>query len=922
MIRPGGGQTLWLRLSDWGSALRGRTAGQSLAADAGVYRAAGTIAVAATMASALAVSLILRAHALGDAQRNLDYLSNAVAEQQSQLLQTADLVIQQAAYHVVDVVRSAPLSGLSLASDAVHRALREGLRSAGPVEALTLIDREGQVVNSSRSGSVSHVNVKERDFFKALRDDPALLLFVSEPVPSQMDDRLIIPIARRLPLGPAEPRALIVGVLLLKTIESSFAGVAFNSGTKVTLLREDGTVLARSTTAAGSPGLSTDANRLSARHRLHQTSLWIEVSQSADQALAGWRLQTIGIALLAVIASTCVLLMMAGLARQLREHASIRHALALRNQALEEVRARLEGRTSELQANAAALRAGETLLAQRSTMLDTTLQYIDQGIMMIDGAGNVVVYNHRVSEMLGLPEELLSSYPPFSAILQYQWETGEFTRTDASVAEFVRAGGITGSPRIYQRERPNGQVIEVRSLPLPNGGIVRTYTDITDLRRYQARIERAALTDELTDLPNRLSLRQELERRLLKPVEGEEIGLLYLNLDRFRLLNDARGHDVGDQILTETARRLQALVMPGDIVSRTGGDEFAVLHVFRAGEDDSLRLGERMLQSLSEPHTIGGVRLAVTVSIGVAAALPGASTDTVLRNADIAMYRAKDAARNQLSLYDPAMSVAQQERFQLEQSLREALASSAFRLAYQPIVSLETDTIVGYEALLRWTDHVRGDVSPALFIPVAEATGLIVPLGRLILEWACFEAASWPNTRTIAVNLSPAQFQDETLLDTIKDVLHRSRLAPSRLELEVTEGMLLENTQAVHDTMLALREIGVSLTLDDFGTGHAGLSTLRRFPFEKIKIDRSFVSNLGIDREADAIVEAVLLLGRRLNLRVVAEGVELESQLEQLRRMQCPFVQGYLTGRPQPPSVLATLACPIALQHSEARGHG
>ncbi|MDP9095387.1 MAG: EAL domain-containing protein, partial [Pseudomonadota bacterium] len=286
------------------------------------------------------------------------------------------------------------------------------------------------------------------------------------------------------------------------------------------------------------------------------------------------------------------------------------------------------------------------------------------------------------------------------------------------------------------------------------------------------------------------------------------------------------------------------------------------------------------------------------------AAQPGANTDTILRNADIAMYRPKDAARNQLSRYDPAMSVAQQERFQLEQSLRVAMETNAFRLAYQPIVSVETNEIVGYEALVRWTDPLRGEVSPALFIPIAETTGLILPLGRLILEWACFAAAGWPNTRTVAVNLSPAQFQDETLLDTIKDVLDRSKLAPSRLELEVTEGMLLENTQSVQDTMRALRDIGVSLTLDDFGTGHAGLSTLRRFSFQKIKIDRVFVSNLGINREADAIVEAMLLLSRRLNLSVVAEGVELETQLEHLRRLRCPFVQGYLTGRPQPPDAL------------------
>jgi EAL domain-containing protein (putative c-di-GMP-specific phosphodiesterase class I) len=235
--------------------------------------------------------------------------------------------------------------------------------------------------------------------------------------------------------------------------------------------------------------------------------------------------------------------------------------------------------------------------------------------------------------------------------------------------------------------------------------------------------------------------------------------------------------------------------------------------------------------------------------------------------------------------------------------LRESLGTAAFRLVYQPIVSLENDEITGFEALLRWTDRVRGEVSPGLFIPIAEATGLIVPLGRSVLEWACLEAASWSDPRTIAVNLSPAQFQGGALSEVVREMLTTSGLPPERLELEVTEGMLLEDTGAVHETMFALRDIGVSLTLDDFGTGHAGLSYLRRFPFSKIKIDRSFIRNLGTGGESDVIVEGMLSLGRRLGLRVVAEGVELESQLERLRALGCAYVQGFLTGRPVAPEV-------------------
>jgi len=262
------------------------------------------------------------------------------------------------------------------------------------------------------------------------------------------------------------------------------------------------------------------------------------------------------------------------------------------------------------------------------------------------------------------------------------------------------------------------------------------------------------------------------------------------------------------------------------------------------------------------------------------------------------MYRAKDAGGNKARRYEPAMAAAQQDQFQLEQALREALGKEAFRMAYQPVVSLESNAVVGYEALLRWQDPTRGEVSPQLFIPVAEATGLIVPLGRWVIERACFEAASWGNDCSVAVNLSPVQFHAGDLLEIIEDCLSRSGLRPHRLELEVTEGVLLEDSGTVLQTMIALRSAGVALTLDDFGTGHAGLSYLRHFPFDKIKIDRSFVRNLGRDPQSDAIVEAILLLGRRLNLRVVAEGVEDEAQLERLRELRCPLVQGYLTGRP------------------------
>jgi diguanylate cyclase (GGDEF)-like protein len=645
--------------------------------------------------------------------------------------------------------------------------------------------------------------------------------------------------------------------------------------------------------------------------RLEIAGLWAAVGLLGALVL-GWVLRTASQdnvhrleTAAALAASVCVLFILFGLLRQFRAERYAQAALQRRNDELEVARQDLERRTNELEESARALRAGERLLAERSATLNTTLEHIIQGILMVDASGRVRVYNKRVMELLDLPEALLARSPLMIEVLQHQLIQGEFADSDRPVMEELIRTGRAADPRpIYQRVRPNGNVIEFSTIPLPGGGLVRTYTDITDLRRAQDQIERTALFDELTGLPNRLSVRRTLEHKLGQRGEGEAIALLYVNLDRFRLLNDARGHVVGDQILVEVARRLQSVARADDFVGRTGGDEFAIVHPLAAGgPPDALAAGQHLLRLLAESYLIDGRRIALTASIGVAIGTARSSPDVLLRNSEIAMYRAKDAGRNQICRYEAAMAAAQEEQFQLEQSLRESLGTAAFRLVYQPIVSLENDEITGFEALLRWTDRVRGEVSPGLFIPIAEATGLIVPLGRSVLEWACLEAASWSDPRTIAVNLSPAQFQGGALSEVVREMLTTSGLPPERLELEVTEGMLLEDTGAVHETMFALRDIGVSLTLDDFGTGHAGLSYLRRFPFSKIKIDRSFIRNLGTGGESDVIVEGMLSLGRRLGLRVVAEGVELESQLERLRALGCAYVQGFLTGRPVAPEV-------------------
>ncbi len=855
-----------------------------------------------TIVGAIVLGAALRSAALAQAGRNVDRLSGAAAEQVTRSMQAVDLMLQDISHRVESEasVQGVPV-GKVMGSLESHRMLVEHAQHASQVASAALIDRHGGLMNWSRDYPLAPFSVAQRDFFmRAAAESGPPDLFISPPQISEATGRRTVFVARRLSDEQARFAGVALGTMPLDMIEGSLAALTRSPGVSVTLFLDDGRIVAH---APGNNFELSDVessagskNRVASTRSLPPYDMRLVVSLTTNEALAPWRLQAVAIGIAAVAGSICVLAMMWALLRQIRAQRAAQDALSERNLDLEEANRRIERQALELAATAQALRANEALLADRSSTLNTTLEYIDQGILMVDSNEVVAVYNRRACEVLNIPQALLESRPLFKDLLAYQWEHGEFDRASQDLVAFIRAGGMVTAPHTYQRERPNGQVIEICSLPLPGGGIVRTFTDVTERIQAQSRIERAALFDELTGLPNRLSLRLRLDEHLRSQPEG--VAVLYVNLDRFRLLNDARGHVTGDALLQAVAARLQDFVAASDMIARTGGDEFAVIHPIEPAQDNASELAVTILRRLSEPYVVDGRRLTITASIGVATASAGTTTEILLRNADIAMYRAKDGGRNQICRYEPAMAVAQQERFQIEQSLREALGTHALRLAYQPIISLDTNAIAGFEALLRWNDPVLGDISPGYFIPIAEATGLIMTLGSSALEWACDEAASWSKPYTVAVNLSPAQFQGDTLVPLVKSILDKSRLDPSRLELEVTEGMLLEDTGPVRETMFALRDLGVSLTLDDFGTGHAGLSYLRRFPFQKFKIDRSFVRNLGRAREADTIVEEMLLLARRLDLRVVAEGVELESQLEHLRQLGCTYVQGYLTGRP------------------------
>ena len=426
--------------------------------------------------------------------------------------------------------------------------------------------------------------------------------------------------------------------------------------------------------------------------------------------------------------------------------------------------------------------------------------------------------------------------------------------------------------------------------------------DITERKRAEARVAFMAHHDALTALPNRVLLRLRMEEMLGRlRRNGESLATLCIDLDNFKTVNDTLGHPLGDLLLQAVADRLRAAVREQDIVARLGGDEFAILLAGAAGADEVGVFAQRALAAIGEPYDLEGHHVCVGASIGIAVA-PGDGVDAnrLLKNADMALYRAKGEGRNTFRFFEPEMDARAQARRRLEVDLRRALATSEFELHYQPLVDLASGAITGFEALLRWPHATRGMTPPAEFIPIAEETGLIGQLGAFVLRKACADAVLWPDDVKIAVNLSPLQFRTGNLLQTVMDTLKETGLSPRRLEPEITETLLLERSEAVLATLHALRALGVRISMDDFGTGYSSLSYLRSFPFDKIKIDRSFVNGLKTQADSQAIVRAIVSLGSSLGITITAEGVETESDLACLKAEGCNEGQGFLFAKAQP----------------------
>ena len=546
--------------------------------------------------------------------------------------------------------------------------------------------------------------------------------------------------------------------------------------------------------------------------------------------------------------------------------------------------------------------------SHEESWFNEALHHLPVGISVFDRDRRLVICNSAYRKIYEVPEELSLPGTLFTELMRNYADK----QTGAESADELESIGnwsaeffaklAAGKPFTDLQQLSDGRTIFARVGPMANGGWVDVLEDITERQENEAKIAHMARHDALTDLPNRVSLQEWLELTAKTARRGEYISVLCLDLDRFKEVNDTLGHPVGDAVLKAVADRLRGSIRQCDIVARISGDEFVVVQLSSEQPDDTAGLASRIIELISAPYSVGDHNILIGTSIGIAVALADSDdAETILGQADMALYASKADGRGTYRFFEPDMNTRAHARRNLEQDLRLAITNGELELHYQPLVNLKNQNVSGFEALLRWRHPQRGMVSPADFIPLAEETGLILPIGEWALRQACTEAATWPEHIKIAVNLSPMQFKGGKLVAIVLDTLATTGLTASRLELEITESSLLQDSEATLATLYELHNCGVRIAMDDFGTGYSSLAYLQKFPFDKIKIDRCFVSSQASgDLSSLAIVRAVNCLGRTLGLSITAEGVETEEQLEMVRFEGCTEMQGYLFSSAKP----------------------
>ncbi|MHC2465820.1 EAL domain-containing protein [Bradyrhizobium embrapense] len=565
-----------------------------------------------------------------------------------------------------------------------------------------------------------------------------------------------------------------------------------------------------------------------------------------------------------------------------------------------------EGGVVLVYSDISALKQQKAELHETNLRLDAALTHMSQGLCLYNSEARLQVANRRFCEIFDISPELVVPGMTMEDVLGLSVAAG--SHGERSVADLLaeRERSMAQHEGNYLQHLSDGRIIAIAQRPTSDGGWLVTCEDVTEQQRAESQIAFMARHDALTRLPNRTLLAERIELAVAQVGRGSGFAVFCLDLDNFKQVNDTLGHPVGDELLCAVADRLNACVREVDTVARLGGDEFAVIQCGVQGGEEAERLARRIVECVGAPYELNGHRVVVGCSVGISMS-PGDGTtgEKLLKNADVALYRAKMEGRGTWRFFEPAMDASLQRRRAIELDLREAMAKDEFSLYYQPLYDLHLDRICGFEALLRWHHPKRGLVPPDQFIPIAEEIGLIGPLGEWVLNRACEQAVTWPTEMKLAVNVSAVQFRDPAFIDVVVNALAASKLSPRRLELEITESVFLANSSETLATLHKLKAQGVRIALDDFGTGYSSLSYLRSFPFDKLKIDKSFVRDATATHGSKSIVRAVISLGRSLGMTTIAEGIETVEQLDHMRAEGCNEAQGFLFSHPVPVTEIA-----------------
>jgi diguanylate cyclase (GGDEF)-like protein len=857
-----------------------------------LFVAAG-ILIGFILAGVVALDVYLHNLLVEEGSRSARSLSYNLSNQTDRSLQAASVAVSEVIERLQsDGVNSvAALESAAGAKD-IQAILRDRLAEDRSFEGVYFVGADGKIGSLDRAPLANIADLHGQDHLDALRDAPSDTVYVSTPFLSPASGTWQLSLSKRVSASDGAFLGLVNGVVELAPFDNILEKVALGKHASVSIFRKDGSIVACSPQreiAFGADIADGDVyNRLIA-HNLDGTARQTSAADHVDRLFVVAHSHTFPVVAVVAVAMSDIL------AAWLLQVEALALGAAVIILAIAVVTFRLAVYVEQL-ADAQAREAIQRQVAVQYKQFNNAMDNIVQGLAMYDRSNALIACNKRYAEIYGLPHELTGRGVTRAQISAYRGDQG-FGKALSEPIEEPDGSHLTIS------KLSDGRIIAQRRKRLADGGWVSTHEDVTVRHRAEEKVKELARSDALTGLLNRIEFKQRLEQCLAEARRRlAKYAVLYLDLDHFKGVNDTLGHPFGDRLLQEVTARIKAVTREGDTVARLGGDEFAIIQRVSYVPRDIVRLAERLIAAIGKTYTIDGNDIEIGASIGISVA-PDDSVDCdeLIRSADMALYHAK-ASRGSYSFFTSAMDEQVRSRRKMENDLRAALAEGQFELHFQPVVAVADRQVRSFEALLRWNHPERGAVPPSEFIPVAEENGLIVPIGEWVMREACQEAAKWPAHIKVAVNVSAVQLKSPGVLRSIFEAIEAADIEGSRLIVEVTESVMITDAELAISTLHSIRDMGSAIAMDDFGTGYSSLSYLRRFPFDKIKIDQSFVSELGVRDDSVAIVRAATGLAKALGMEAVAEGVETEEQFARVASEGCAEAQGYLISRPMPAS--------------------